>query len=159
MLPHPFAPRVTVPAEPPGTGESLQDVVPEGTPWVFLVFLLPCHGALGLSVLRESRIERGCLGPAVALFFFLYFFPWCLGVWLGVCMKPTGWLPLGYRIWGCSITLHNPKGSQGSVAKGPSCGLPASPPGCSRSLIFTLENPIIRQSIPAVIPAPKGSRQ
>lgn len=65
--------------------------------------------------LCSGGAPTGCLGPDVALFFFI--FPLFL---LGVTVEPMGWLLGGCRIWGCPITLHNPRGSQGSVAEGPS---------------------------------------
>lgn len=75
--------------------------------------------------------------------------------------SPQGGCPgdaeFGNAVMGCSITLHNPKGSQGSVAKSPSqvsVGFPLDqgcslPDPSSRSVIFSLANPITSQSSPA----------
>lgn len=103
-------PRVTRLQNPQEMGESLQ--VPRKHPGCFCCTLPWCSWGWLCS-------DWGVWGQLELYFlFFNLFFPWCLGVWVGVCMELTGWLPWGCRIWRCCdgmpITLHNPKGSRGS---------------------------------------------
>lgn len=117
------------------------------TPWSEVSTEGGCAALLSWDIKAQKALQTLCLQA--------------LSAW-----SPQGGCPgdaeFGNAVMGCSIALHNPKGSQGSVAKSPSqvsvgfllhqgCSLPDP---SSRSLIFSLSNPITSQSSPAVITAP-----